>query len=124
MVYKMQFQPNQFTGKPLLEFEESQTIQQDVPTLKEILSRYASTGEIIGTQKPSFFDENCYQDCNCISPDVEDLNMSYQNLMSAKAREEFLEKTLLEARQHNDSEAGGVVKPKENEAAASQAEEE
>lgn len=117
MVYKMQFQKQQFNGEPLLRFEESQTIQQDVPTLREILARYATTGEIIGTQKQQFFDENSYQDCNCIVPDVEDMNIAFQNIQDAKARDEFLQKTQQEPRQHNDIEDGGVVKTSVNAAA-------
>lgn len=111
----MQFQSRQYNGIPQLDFEDSLTIQNDVPTLKEILARYASTGEIIGTQKNLSYDENSYQDCNCIVPDIEDLNISYQNLQETKARDEFLKKTQLETRQHNEVEDRGVEKPTETE---------
>lgn len=88
-IIRRQFQSNNF-GKPQLKFGESVTVQNDVPTLKEILERYQKTGEIIGTSRQSYYDDNQFQDCDVIVPDVEDLNRSHQNLREGERTKSFL----------------------------------
>lgn len=69
---------SQNEGTALVEFEESQTIQNDVPTLAEILKRYQETGEVLTKPLSPIYDDQQYMDTTIIQPDVEDLNAEYQ----------------------------------------------
>lgn len=78
---------------PVEEFID-QTIQNDVPTLKEIISRYRLTGEVIGSQNNIIYSDENTVDINGLLPDIEDLNAQYQKAQTALTSETFSKKNL------------------------------